>query len=494
MKTLIRNIFLLTGVLGLVVSTGCKKQLDINRSPNVPEVSNGTPQVVFPSAVFGTTAAVGGQLAILGAIWGEYVTQSAFSNQYKTIDAYQLSQSDLNGGYTQLYTNGLKNYQFVLDKSAETSNWNFFIMAATMKAYSAQVLVDLYDQIPYFDALQGTGNLTPKFDDGYTIYQDLLKLLDSALKKPLNPAVLTAADKSADLIFNGDMSKWTQFANTMKLKLYLRMVYKKPTDAQTGIQKLYTDGATFLMSDAGVSGFTDVANKDNPMYEMNIRSLNTPDNLRASQTFTTFLKANGDPRIEYSFGTSSPTAIHQGDYTGTDPSYKTATVLVQDPTDPVIFISLAESYFMQAEARERYYGGSGAKALYDAGVLASFTATGNASDAATFTDPGGKYEYPTGGTLEQKIEAISTQKWISCAYGTHFLEGFFEKQRTGYPKTSTVYSTDAGYIPGQFVVSKNSVLGPGQLPRRLVFPQVERQANPNTPAQVAITTPVWWAR
>jgi hypothetical protein len=491
MKTLIKNIFLLTGVLGLVVSTSCKKALDINKTPNQPAVSNGTPSVVFPAGVFGTTAAVGGQLAILGAIWGEYVSQSAASNQYKTIDAYQVGQNDLNGGYTQLFTNGLKNYQFVLDKSKETANWNFYIMAATMKAYSTQVLVDLYDQIPYFEALQGASNLTPKFDDGYSIYQDLLKLLDTALSKPLNAAILTPSDKSADLVFNGDMSKWTQFANTMKLKLYERMVYKKPTEAQTGIMKLYTDGVPFLTTSAGITTFTDVTNKDNPMYEMNIRALNTPDNLRASQTFTTFLQANSDPRIVYSFGTATPNALHQGDYVTGDPK---ATVLVQKPTDPVIFISVAESYFMQAEARERYYAGANAKTLYDAGVTAAFTQTGNGAAAAGFLAAAGKYAYPTAGTLEQKIEAISTQKWISCAYGVHYLEGYFEKQRTGYPQTSTVYSTDPAYVPGRFVVSKNSVLAPGQLPRRLVFPQVERQANPNTPAQVPITTPVWWAR
>ena len=96
MKSLFKNIFLATGLLSLIISAGCKKQLDINVDPNNPAVSNGTPSVVFPAGVFGTTAAVGGQLAILGAIWGQYVTQSAFSNQYKIIDAYQVSNSDLN--------------------------------------------------------------------------------------------------------------------------------------------------------------------------------------------------------------------------------------------------------------------------------------------------------------------------------------------------------------------------------------------------------------
>jgi hypothetical protein len=489
MKTRSYKLFT-AGLICLLFTASCKKQLDINQNPNVPAVENGTPSVVFPAGVFGTAAGVGGELAIIGAIWGEYVTQSAFSNQYKTIAAYQIGTSDYNRGYRNLFANGLKNYQFVLDKSKETENWNFYIMAATMKAYTAQVLVDLYDQIPYFEALQGTGNLTPKFDDGYTIYQDLLKLLDTALSKPLNPALLTKSDKSADLIFGGDMNEWTRFANSMKMKLYLRMVNKKPQEAQAGIEKLYADNAQFLDKDAALTGFTDVKDKDNPMYEQNIRSLNTPDNLRASYTFTSFLTEHNDPRAEFFFGTTSPTPVHQGDYAGTDPSYKTATVLVQDPSDPVVFMSEAESYFMQAESRERYFGGPGAKELYDQGVLASFGETGN--DGTAFIAPGGDYAYPSGG-LEQKIEAISVQKWISCAYGVHYLEGFFEKNRTGYPKTSPVYSTDPAYVPGEFVVSNNSVLGPGQLPKRLVFPLLESQANPNTPALVPITTPVWWA-
>ena len=492
MKSLFNNIFLVACLVGMA-GAGCKKQFDINIDPNVPEVSNGTPSVVFPSGVFGTTAAVGGEYAILGAIWGEYVTQSAVSNQYKTIDAYQLSNTDLNRPYRFLYANGLKNYQFVIDKSKETQNWNFYIMGAVMKAYSAQVLVDLYDQIPYFEALQGTVNLTPKFDDGYTIYVDLLKLLDTALSKPLNGAILTASEKSADLIFGGNMDKWVRFANSLELKMYLRMVNKKPAEAQAGIQKLYAKNAKFLDVDAGVTGFTNVAGKDNPMYEYNIRSLNTPDNIRASKTFTSFLVSNGDPRVVSFFGTASPIPVNQGDYAGTDPTYKNATILKQAATDPVVFISLPESYFMQAEALERYFGGAGAKAMYDAGVQASFTQTG-AGSAAAFLAAGGKYEYPAAGTLDQKIEAISVQKWISCAYGVHYLEGFFEKNRTGYPRTSAVYSTSTSYVPGQFVISKNSVLGAGLLPRRLVFPQSESQANPNTPAIVPITTPVWWAK
>jgi hypothetical protein len=296
-------------------------------------------------------------------------------------------------------------------------------------------------------------------------------------------------DKEISWTSGNNINKWKQFANTLKLKFFLRMVNKDAAAAQAGIQKLYTDGVQFLTTDAGVGGFTDVAGKDNPMYEQNIRQLNTPDNIRASRTLVSYLQDKADPRITYFFGSATPVSIHQGDYLSTDPTYGSAARLVQRATDPVVFLSAAESLLMQAEARERYYAGAGAKALYDAGVQASFTAMG-AGSAATLL--AGAYAYPAT-TLDAKIEAISTQKWISFGHGVHYIEGFFEKQRTGYPKTSPVYSNVGTYVPGQWVISKNSVLAAGQMPRRLVFPDVEKNRNSNTPAIVPIQTGVWWA-
>src|SRR5207245_67139 len=108
-------------------------------------------------------------------------------------------------------------------------------------------------------------------------------------------------------------------------------------------------------------------------------------------------------------------SINQGDYLGTDPSYSSAAVFVQRPTDPVIFISAAESYFMQAEAQERYFNNtSQAQALYNQGVLTAFSEVGQ--NGNSFIENGGPYAYPANGTLEQKIEAISTQKWAAMPY------------------------------------------------------------------------------
>jgi hypothetical protein len=479
-------------VSALMFSEGCRKTFDINHDPNNPSLDVGTPKIVFPVAVMGVAAVEGGDLALIGGIYGEYLAQAALANQYKIIDEYDLKTTDYNAQYSTMYTYGLKNMQFVIDKANQSQDWNFYLMGNVMKAYATGLLVDLYDKIPYTEALQGIGNLTPHFDDGYTIYKSLIEGIDSALAKDFS--ALSAIDLRAtnegniDLLFGGDIDKWKQFANTLELKLYLRMINAKPDEAKAGIEALYARNAQFLQEDAKVTGFSDNPSLSNPLYEQNIRQLNTGTNLVASKTFLSFLQGHNDPRATDFFGANA-IGLDQGDFLNPSQAALGASLFKESPTDPVVFLSVAESYFLQAESRERYFAGSGAKQLYDNGVLAAFSDLGE--DGSSFIATGGAYEYPSG-TTAQNIEGIIVQKWASFAYGVHFIEGWFERNRTGLPQSSPVYSTDPSYIPGQFVVSKNSVLAAGQYPRRVVFPDAEISTNPNTPAQVPITTPVWW--
>ena len=268
------------------------------------------------------------------------------------------------------------------------------------------------------------------------------------------------------------------------------MVNTKPTEAESGIKALYSSNAEFLTEDASITQWTTTPNKQNPFFAENNFALNTPDNLKASVTFITWLTKNNDPRIVSYFGTASPVGVDQGNYLSTNPVYKTATTFVQFATDPVQFISAAESYFMQAEARERYFAGDQAQSLYDAGVTAAFDFYG--FDASTYIAPAGAYAYPIAGSLDDKLNAIITQKWASMP-GSHALEAWFERNRTGFPKSSPVYSDDPGYVAGQFVISATSVIGDA-FPKRIVFPDNERSRNKNTPPQVPITTPVWWGK
>ena len=80
------TVFIITIVAGI----GCKKTLDINHDPNNPSLEVGTPKIVFPVSVMGVAAVEGGDLALVGGILGEYVTQAAAASQYKNIDQYDL--------------------------------------------------------------------------------------------------------------------------------------------------------------------------------------------------------------------------------------------------------------------------------------------------------------------------------------------------------------------------------------------------------------------
>jgi len=478
----------------LFLTFGCKKTLDVNVDPNNPQIEKASPEVLFPSGVMSTAGRVGGDLAILGGIWSQFWTQSFASNQFKTIDTYNLTRTDFNGPYDELFAGALNDYYLALKISKSKSDWRYNLMCTVMRAYTYQVLVDLYDKVPYTEAFQGAANLQPKFDDGYAIYEGLLKELNDALAKDFTSIPLTADQSKGDFIFGGDMSLWVKFANTLKLKMYLRMVNAKPAEAQAGITKLYQDGADFLVTDAGIAKFEGTPNNSNPFYEYNVRRLNISTNLRASKTLSSWLVENGDPRRNDYYATLSPIPMNQGDFAASaqeQPTYANSTVIAQSASDPVWFISAAESYFMQTEALERYFGGAGAQAMYENGVQAAFAQTGR--DASAFLAPGGAYAYNTSGTFEQKLEQIIVQKWASL-FGSHALEGFFEQQRTGYPRTSTVYSTSANYIPGQWVYSRNGVTGQGNFPKRLVWPASSRERNSNTPPEVPITAKVWWGK
>ncbi|WP_423147516.1 SusD/RagB family nutrient-binding outer membrane lipoprotein [Rubrolithibacter danxiaensis] len=499
MKKIFINIKVFAILAALLISTGCEKTLDINTDPNNPGIENATPEVLFPAGVMSTAGMVGGQLAIVGNLWSQYVAQNSSSSQYRSVDSYNLinSSEEVNLSYQELYSGALNDYQLTITKAQENEDWRYNLMATVMKAYTYEVLVDLYDQVPYTEALKGQEILQPKFDDGYSIYQSLLAEIDEALSKDFKSNPLSAAQQSTDFVFAGDMDKWEQFANTLKLKMYLRMVNAKPAEAQAGIQALYNANATFLSDNAGVDVFTDVPEKRNPMYEFNIEGVGTTSNLKASITFISWLKANNDPRIVDYFGTATPTGMHQGDFAASlveQPTYPNATTFVQHADDPVWFISAAESYFMQAEALERYYNGAKdgvtGKQMYDAGVTAAFAELDLTPGNLLTTN----YAYPVNGSLDAKIEAIIVQKWAAFPR-SHALEAFFEKNRTGYPRTSPVPSTnEAQYVPGQLVYSFGGVTGAGNFPQRFVFPDYERSRNKNTPPEVPITTKVWWAK
>lgn len=484
--------FYIPFALTVILLLSCEESLeDLNRDPNNP--SQITPEVALPSGITSVASVVGGRFAIVGGIWSQYYTQNNASNQYKDVDAFYFTPGDYDIDWQELYAGGLNDLEYVKDQSARSKDWGLYLTATVLQVYSFHVTTDIFGDIPFSEALRGDDGISePAYESSVSIYDSLIVRLDNALAKDLSAETVTNPG-NADFVFGGDLDKWIQFANTLKLKIYLRYAEENPSKAAAGIQALYASGAEFLSEDAAMDEFADQASKSNPFYEMDKRQLNTNQNLKASRTLFDLLNENNDTTRLYKIYNAAEAGgykgMNQGDFNATSTALPPLTISTGkvEATDPVYFISEAESYFLQAEAIERGWGTGDAQALYEMGVTASFEHAGDASKADLFL--AGPYDYNTffGGGLP----AILMQKWISLA-GTHQgMEAFFDRMRTGYPQLSPVYHTDASYAPGNVVYPKEGTTQ-NRFARRLFLPDIETTRNPNAPEQSNLWDPMWW--
>lgn len=504
-----KNIFKITLLLLTVMFASCSKSwLDVNNDPNY--ASEVTPELILPSAIASSASVIGGQYNILGCVWSQYWTQSNGANQYKDIDRYNLINSDYDNQFRRIYAGAFQDYKYIESHSDSTEG--IYLMSTVMEAYSYQVMADLYDKIPYTEACRADeGIYHPHYDSCQVVYNSLIIKINRALDNVSSSKTLSSP--SQDLIFGGDLKKWKQFANTLKLKIYLRQLYipNRKSIVEKGIEDLFKDPNGFLTTDAAMTQFQNETSKSNPTYEDNVRTLNVGTNLRMSSTLYFYMKEKNDTdrihQLFYNFpGVNLYQPLGQGDYalTTSDIDPNIVTIATMHPTDPVYFISTAESYFLQAEAvaygKENGWSiNSDDKTLYNEGVSAAFEKYG--LDATNFITTGGAYEYPSAGNFEAKQKAIITQKWLSMI-GSEGLEMVFEHNRTHYPVADfTIYSMASdhknmndSYVPGTYVKPSGAVSTYKDIPQRLLFPESERQRNPNCPAEVPIATKVWWAK
>lgn len=480
-----KKIFLTLTAAALLLSCS-DADFDINRDPDNLAAGNVSLRAELPAGIVGVGAAENAYYGLIGGFWAQYFTQGNSSNQYKSIDDYSIGTGDYTAGWAAMY-DGLGDLRNVKRLAEEQENWNYYLIATTLEVQASQVMADFYDQIPYSQA-NSVSFLQPIFETGSAAYD----LMEADLKEALSKDLSTSqgdAPSNDDFVFAGDMDKWTAFANTQLLKIYLRQTEARPTVAQTGITTLLSSGVAFLNDDAAITQFENAPDRSNPLYETDRRQLNTQINIRVSTTLYSYLEASADPRLDdlYDDSYNSGGSMNQGDF-NSNAAQTSFAVVKLNAVDPVYFMTKEESLFLQAEALERYAAGAGAKAAYDSGVTAMITKKGYI--ATPLIAAGGAYEYPATGDFQAKLKAIIMQKWTSFFPGNGF-EGFFEQNRTGYPEISDVAQTSDAYVPGEFAYSINGITG-GQFPKRLVFPQTVLTRNTNAPGLIPNTTTVWW--
>ena len=484
-------------VFGLLVS--CEDFLDVNVDPNNP--TSVTPDLVLAPALHYTAVKIQtdrgashlGNMFMVN--WSQSDGFSWYSDEFK----YNVTSSFYTQLFNEAYRDQLKQFQILATLEGDEYN-NYKAIGMIMKAYYFQILVDLYGDIPYSEALGRSLEATPKYDDAQTIYEDLIVQLTEAITLIKNAPENVVIPGDDDAVFGGSMDEWIKFANTVKLRILVRQSDMTGRDSyiQTELGVINTEGSGYITTDIGINpGYMQgETGKQNPMWDALGKDASGTQTMSykatcASDYIINYLKGTYDPRIDYIY--EKPSTGHLGvpqgllDYdTPVVDAYMPDKVsnigpgiLKSGDMDATIF-TLAESYFNQAEARLKglITAGPSAKELYESGINASFSYLGLTSeDADTYIAhlmDNVNYDYSA-----NKLEAIITQKWIAVN-GITAEQSWFDYSRTGYPSDIP--------IPLNYT-------GSADRPVRLYYPSGEYSANgENVPTQPdAFSAKIFWA-
>jgi hypothetical protein len=486
-------LFYFSVVTAALLLASCEDFLDVNKDPNNP--TEVTPSLILPVAQHYTAQVMHDNRRIntLGNMmmynWSQSDGYAWYPDEFK----YLVTSSFYQGIFNDTYSRALKQYD-LLDKLTDSRYDYYKAISKIMKAFHFQLLVDLYGDVPYSEALQRSENSTPKYDDALTIYEDLIVQLTSAIDiiKNAQNATVPGAD---DAMFGGDMDKWVKFANTLKMRILVRQsnMTSRTAYIQSAINNIIAEGSGFITTDVKVNpGYVAQVDKQNPMWDAFGKDASGNWTMNHKATCATdyiisFLGGLADPRINFIYqrpASGTHLGVPQGlldydipvvdQYMPEKVSLIGPGILKGANMGSVIF-TLAESYFNLAEAAQKALITGNAKDYYDNGVIASFNLLGAPGASAYITSNVALKDW---NATPNKIELIITQKWIAVN-GMTAEQSWFDYSRTGYPSGLPI-----------------SRLSPKpDRPVRLFYPAGETTSNgANLPSQPdAFTAKIFWA-
>lgn len=482
----------IVGVLALSLFTACDFQkVNTNEFELLPEeglmdgISIGGPITAMQKCVFpvgtqadGTSVANRYQTAynLAADCWSGYFGQNNNWGGPNNLN-YFLKDGWVASSYTESYSTVVPLWQDLKGKT-ETQFPEVFALAQILKISAWHKATDMFGPIPYKEA--GKGLITVPYDSQEEVYKAMFKELSDAIE------VLTKyADNgnskllpNADAVYAGDVHKWVVYANSLMLRLAMRVYY-----ADAALSKKYALQA--INHSYGVMKTKDDEAKMERGASLEFKNnldvlINQYNECRMGSSMLAYLGGYQDPRLPKYFNTSTVSqAVTVGTYgkysgvpTGHDVSSNDAFRDSSRPaitsTTPTYWMRASEVYFLLAEAALHGFAvGGTAESLYEKGIEMSFEENGIASSEVAdymssglkpsaysfhLTNPGVNVDVPAvtqattewSGTDEEKLEKIMIQKWI--ALYPNGQEAWTEYRRTGYPK---LHSAISNYSNGE---------------------------------------------
>lgn len=313
-----------------------------------------------------------------------------------------------------------------------------------LTVYAWSVMVNTYGNIPYSETLD-SDNITPKYDDAATIYNDLFTRLDAALNS-MDPA--SESFGSADLLYNGDVEEWIKFGNSLKLRMAMTIADADAAKAKTlteeAASKVFTSNA-----DNALLVYQTSPPNTNPVW-VNLVQSGRVDYV-ASNTIIDIMNPLNDPRRPFYFDLDATGKFSGGIYgnVNNNANFSLPSSKITAEEFPGVLLDYSEVEFYLAEAVERGFAvGGTAIEHYNKAVTASVTYWGGTeAQAATYlANPKVNYLTATG-NYKQKI---GTQKWL--ALYNRGMEGWTEYRRLDAPTLNEVEDPQ-GDFPLRFTYS-----------------------------------------
>ncbi|MCR8558917.1 SusD/RagB family nutrient-binding outer membrane lipoprotein [Mucilaginibacter sp. BJC16-A38] len=360
----------------------------------------------------------------------------------------------------------------------DTKYPDLYGIALICKAWAASRAADAFGPIPYSKFGESTDVPFDSVKDAYYAFFNDLDLAIAALSKveDVTPDADQIRFKKVDKSgFGGDYANWIKAANTLKLRLAIRIslidAAKAKTEAESAVSNKYG------LLDATTPQFSVVPPDANPLYTIT----NAWGDIRLGAPISSILGGYNDPRLpKYAAPAADPAAggkiigIRQGIAIADKGTYEDFSLMINQVTTPIVIMNKSESYFLRAEGLLRGWnmGAGTVQSFYEKGIQTSFdeTSAGSASayiaDAtstpAAYVDPKNAannapplssitIKWNDADSPDKKLERIITQKWI--AGFPEGCEAWAEFRRTGYPKLYPVkVNNSGGLIPaGGFI-------------------------------------------
>ncbi|MFZ4100642.1 MAG: SusD/RagB family nutrient-binding outer membrane lipoprotein [Sphingobacterium thalpophilum] len=390
---------------------------------------------------------------------------------------------------------GLEIEEVIRTVSTNPDFINKLAVARIWRAYTYHRITDMYGDIPYKEAAKGASSkiYKPKYDKQSDIYADMLKELDEAAKS-FNTAKPTFG--SADLVYGGNIPKWQKFAYSLMLRLGMRLSKIDPAMSESWVKKAIAGGVIINDSDMATIQYIEggqISNRNPIAQGLMEADYNTPqavDNRlggKLAKTLIDHLKNTKDPRLNAlavvwvrasptsAFVADTATALQSGMQNGIWDAAPANFGSLSEPNPntllrynaPMFMFTASESNLLLAEAAIRGWFAGNAEDSFNIGVRSGIQQWGMYGPAGVIaTNRIDAYlklnGFKTTGTFNQKLEQISTQKWVGLCFIDEY-EVFSTWRRTGYPALVPVN------YPGN--------LSGGTIPRRMVIGPNEQNSN-----------------